>query len=297
MFCEGARVAGLGNRNSSLIKAQPERGSQLTMSPSSESDLPSFDTSEFRYTQPPHPSWTFGEPITATAQGQKWAEEEKAGWKTINATEDPKGIYALCISGIVPRPVAFVSTVAEDGVENLAPFSWFNQVSANPCVISVSCTSSPRQKDTANNIIATKGFTVNIISEPWIAQANSCSIDAPPGVSEWALSGLTQEPSVSVKPPRVKESAFALECELLQNVEIKNAAGAVAANLIIGTVKYIHVRNAVLNEKGVVDPAKLKPIARMGDITYIKVKDGFRIPRPSWAQDKEEVEKRINSSL
>ncbi|KAJ7931331.1 hypothetical protein B0H13DRAFT_2247720 [Mycena leptocephala] len=284
------------------------------MSTFSESELPSFDTSEFKYTQPPHPSWTFGEPITATEQGKKWAEEEKEGWKTINVSEeDPRQvcllpsfsiatnetrlIYALCTSGVVPRPVAFVSTIAENGSENLAPFSWFNQVSTNPCVISVSCTGTPRHKDTANNIKATKGFTVNIISEPYIAQANGCSIDAPPGVSEWALSGLTKEPSVSVKPARVKESAFAMECELLQNVEIKNAAGAVAANLILGTVKYIHVRKAVLNEKGVVDPAKLKAIGRMGDITFNSIKDGFRIPRPSWAQDKEEIEKKFNSSL
>ncbi|KAF7348615.1 Flavin-Reduct domain-containing protein [Mycena venus] len=264
----------------------------------SDSDLPSFNTSGFKYTQSPHPSWTYGEPVTATAQGQKWAEDGEEGWKSFNTSEeDPKVIYGLCTTGIVPRPVAFVSTVAEDGSENLAPFSWFNQVSTNPCVISVSCTTSPRHKDTAQNIKATKEFTVNIISEPWVAQASSTSIDAPPSISEWTFSGLTQEPSVSVKPARVKESAFALECELLQNVEIKNAAGALATNLILGTVKYIHVRKAVLNEKGVVDPAKLKAIGRMGDITFISVKDGFRVPRRSWAQDKEEIVRRFNSSL
>ncbi|KAF8217670.1 hypothetical protein K438DRAFT_1795427 [Mycena galopus ATCC 62051] len=261
-------------------------------------ELPSFDPSDFQLTQPPNPSWAYGEPITATEQGKKWAEEAEEGWKSINALEeDPRSLYGLCISGIVPRPVAFVSTIAEDGSKNLAPFSWFNQVSAKPCVISVSCTGSPRHKDTANNIIATKSFTVNIISEPWIAQANSCSIDAPPGVSEWTLSGLTEEPSVSVKPARVKESAFALECELLQNVEIKDTAGQVAANLILGTVKYIHVRKAVLNEKGVVDPAKLKPIGRLGDISYAVIRDSFRISRPSWAQDKEELEEKFKSSL
>ncbi|KAJ7484327.1 hypothetical protein FB451DRAFT_1232117 [Mycena latifolia] len=261
------------------------------MSTANESDLPSFDASDFKYTQPPNPSWTFGQPVTATEEGRKWAQEEGEGWKSFNATEeDPRMIYALCISGITPRPIAFVSTISENGSENLAPFSWFNQVSTNPPVISVSCTGTPRHKDTANNIKATKGFTVNIISEPWIAQANSCSIDAPPGVSEWALSGLTQEPSISVKPARVKESAFALECELLQNIEIKNAAGVVTANLILGSVKYIHVRRAVLNERGVVDPAKLKPIGRMGDTTYVKIGDGFRIPRPFWSQNEEEIQ-------
>ncbi|KAJ7034540.1 hypothetical protein C8F04DRAFT_1101316 [Mycena alexandri] len=262
------------------------------MSTSSDSDLPSFDTSEFKHTQPPQPSWTFGQPITSTEEGRKWAEQEKEGWKTLNiAEEDPRFIYSLCISGIVPRPVAFVSTIAENGDENLAPFSWFNQVSAFPLVISVSCLAIPRHKDTASNIKATKGFTVNIISEPWVAHANSCSIDAPPGVSEWALSGLTREPSIAVKPARVKESAFALECELLQVVDIKNDTGAITTNLILATVKYVHVRKAVLNEKGVIDPAKLKPIGRMGDITFMTVKDGFRIPRPVWADEKEIIEK------
>ncbi|KAJ7154609.1 hypothetical protein C8R46DRAFT_1005647 [Mycena filopes] len=261
------------------------------MSTSNNSELPAFDTSDFKYTEPPQPSWTFGSKITATEEGREWAEQEKEGWKTHNIAEaDPRFIYNLCSSGIAPRPVAFVSTIAENGDENLAPFSWFNQVSAYPPVISVSCLNLPRHKDTAANIKATKGFTVNIISEAWVAQANSCSIDAPPNVNEWTLSGLTREPSTSVKPARVKESAFTLECELLQVVEVNNAEGAVTTNLILGSIKYVHVRKAVLNEKGVIDPGKLKPIGRMGDTTFITVKDGFRIPRPVWAEEKEQVE-------
>lgn len=132
------------------------------------------------------------------------------------------------ISGIVPRPIAFVSTLSEDGIANLAPFrslfslfpvplmslnsassrsrnthSWFNQVSPNPALISISISAnsnpdgSPRPKDTVANIKATKEFTVNIISEPFIENANITSIDAPHGVDEWEISGLTKEPSVS----------------------------------------------------------------------------------------------------
>ncbi|KAJ7746478.1 hypothetical protein DFH07DRAFT_832690 [Mycena maculata] len=267
------------------------------MSTSNQSDLPPFDVFDLKYTQPPNPSFTFGEPLTATPEGQKWAEAEAEGWKTVDAAqEDPRLLYALCTSGIVPRPVAFVSTIAEDGTENIAPFSWFNQVSAHPPVISVAFAGSPRHKDSGNNIRATKGFTVNIISEPWIAQANAASIDAPPGVSEWDLSGLTREPSVFVKPARVKESAFSIECELLQNIEIKDASGVVTANLVLGTIKYIHVRKAVLNERGLVDPAKLKAVARMGDITYVKLGDGYRIPRPVWAEEEEKIQKALNLS-
>ncbi|KAJ7249433.1 hypothetical protein C8J57DRAFT_1723994 [Mycena rebaudengoi] len=248
------------------------------------STLPPFDPTNSKYTQPPNPSWTYGQAITATREGAEWAEQEKEGWKTIKASEeDPRRLYSLLTTAIVPRPVAFVSSISEDDTANLAPFSWFNQVSANPPVISISCTYTPRQKDTAANIKATKGFTVNIISTPWIEQANFCAVDAPPGVSEWDLSGLTKEPSTLVKAPRVKESAFTLECELLQTVEIKKPDGTMAATLILGAVKCIHVRKAVLNERGVVDPAKFKPIGRMGGTTYVRLGDAFDLARGSWS--------------
>lgn len=80
-------------------------------------------------------------------------------------------------------------------------------------------------------------------------------------------------------------------------MEIKNAAGAVTANLVLATIKYIHVRKAVLNERGVVDPAKLKPIGRMGDTTYATIGDGFRMPRPSWAKAEEEIQSSLSSAL
>ena len=107
-------------------------------------------------------------------------------------------IYQILISGIVPRPVAFVSSVSASGVANIAPFSWFNQVSPFPAVLSVSCNhSASGAKDTVRNIKETNQFTVNIISEPWIEQADACSIDAPKDVSEWDFSGLTKADCVS----------------------------------------------------------------------------------------------------
>jgi flavin reductase (DIM6/NTAB) family NADH-FMN oxidoreductase RutF len=93
-------------------------------------------------------------------------------------------------------------------------------VTHNPPVISVSVVNMGpgKPKDTARNIIATKGFTVNIISEPFVENANVCSVEAPEGLSEWPLSGLTKEPSIHVKPARVKESAFSMECEVRDDV-------------------------------------------------------------------------------
>lgn len=221
-------------------------------------------------------------------------EGEKAGWKTVDtAKEDPRKLYGLMLSGIVPRPVAFVSTISEDGATNLAPYSWFNQVSAFPPVISVSCTRSAdltRVKDTVRNVKSTKGFTVNIISEPWIAQANVCSVDAPEDFSEWPISGLTKAPSIHIKAPRVKESAFSMECELLQAIDIQDTeTSEVTTTLILGFVKYIHVRNDVLDERGNVDPGKLKPVARLGGTRYARINEGYNIKRHNWR----EVEKAI----
>ncbi|CAL1704538.1 unnamed protein product [Somion occarium] len=256
------------------------------------SDLPAFTESTFQYTQPPNPSFKFGQKVDATPEGKAWADGEKEGWKVIETDkEDPMKLYPLMISAITPRPVAFVSTISDTGVENLGLMSWFNMVTAYPALISISVAIvNNKVKDTTRNILATKEFTVNIISVPWIDNANACSIDAPADVSEWALSGLTKAPSVHVKPPRVKESAFSMECELFQTIDITHPeSGVKSTTLILGRVKYIHVRRDTLNERGNVDPDKLKPIGRLGDILYASLGGGFRIPRPSWAVEGENV--------
>jgi len=259
------------------------------------SDLPPFipNTTGFTYTEPPHPEWAYTQGIDATADGRAWAEGEKAGWKTVDtATEDPRKLYFTMISGIVPRPIAFVSTISEDGLGNLAPYSFFNMVSASPPVISFSCIRSKSQdKDSERNIKATKGYTVNIISEPWIHQANMCSIDSPPNVSEWSMSGLTKEPSDQVKAPRVKESAFSMECELLQTIDIIHPTTKVhTATLILGHVKLIHIRNDVIEPvRGAVDPGKLRPVTRMGGRLYGRVSEGYVLDRLVWKEDEEAI--------
>ncbi|TFK92174.1 hypothetical protein K466DRAFT_513988 [Polyporus arcularius HHB13444] len=246
-----------------------------------------------KHTESPNPSFVYGQKVSETEEGSRWVEGEKAGWKVVDpATEEPAKLYSLMISGIVPRPIAFVSSISEEGVENLAPFSWFNMVTHNPALISVSCSVSPAGplKDTAHNIKSTKNFTVNIISEPFVENANVTSIDAPANISEWPISGLTKEPSIHVKAHRVKESAFSMECELFHAHDIVNPnSGKHTTTLILGLVKAIHVRADVLNERGVVDFAKFKPVSRLGDISYARVGDAFRIPRPSWKIEGEKI--------
>ncbi|KAK7693435.1 hypothetical protein QCA50_003003 [Cerrena zonata] len=199
--------------------------------------------------------------------------------------------YKLMISAIIPRPIAFVSSISTAGVENLGLFSWFNMIHSNPPLVSVTIsTGAGKDKDTSANIQETKEFTVNIISVPFVDNANACSIDAPHDVSEWPISGLTKAPSVHVKPPRVKESAFSMECELFQATDLVHPeSGAKTGTLILGRVKYIHVRKDILTERGGVDPDKLQPITRLGDILYATLGGGFRIPRLPWAENAEKV--------
>ncbi|KAG6834278.1 hypothetical protein H0H93_010723 [Arthromyces matolae] len=255
----------------------------------------------FKITDAPNPSFTFGQKLDATAQGREWLEGEKEGWKTVDpATEEPVKLYGLLLSGIVPRPIAFVSTVSEDGVANIGPFSWFNQVSNEPPVLSIACNTwkDPiREKDTTKNIKATKCFTVNIVSEAWIAQSNFASVDAPENFTEWPAAGLTMEPSTHIKAPRVKESAFSMECELLQTVDVViPETGEVGTTLVLGLIKCIHVRKDVLDERGNVDPAKFKPVGRMGGTMYSTVNEGYHIPRPNWKADEAAIREVTNGA-
>ncbi|KAI6033668.1 hypothetical protein PISMIDRAFT_686686 [Pisolithus microcarpus 441] len=255
--------------------------------------LPPFDhDAHAKFTEPPNPSWTFAQKIENTESGRRWLEGEERGWKVINTDEeDTARLYPLMTSAIVPRPIAFVSSVSTTGVENLAPFSWFNMVTNNPPLVSFCCRNDPQVKDTPTNVRNGLGFTVNIISEPFVENANVASINAPPEFDEWTISGLTKAPSIHVKAPRVKESAFSMECELFQAIDITHpVSGQITTTMILAHIKYIHVRNDVLNERGVVDITKYKPIARLGDISYGRVGDVFRLARPVWDREKEKIE-------
>ncbi|TFK54278.1 hypothetical protein OE88DRAFT_1711170 [Heliocybe sulcata] len=249
---------------------------------------PPFDaTALFKYTESPNPEWKFGDGMTLNSpQAKQWKEDEKLGWRTWDMDETPKPArYQLLTSAIGPRPIAFVSSLSADGVPNLAPFSYFSMVAHDPPLISVSFSLAPgKPKDTRENIRLTKEFTVNIISEPWIEAANATAIDSPPEIDEWIVSGLTKEPSEVVKPPRVKESAVSLECELFHFQDICPPGSDLVTNtLVLGIIKKAHIRNAVLAEGGnSVDPEKLRPVARFGGQTYARLGDGFELPRPSW---------------
>jgi len=200
----------------------------------------------------------------------------------INPSEqDYRDIYKLMVGVIVPRPLAFVSTISADGVRNLAPFSFFTGISANPPVICFSPMvrgSDGSRKDTLRNIEAVKEFVVNVVSEEFAEQMNICSAEFPPEVDEFEASGLTPIPSDLVKPPRVKESHINMECRLVQIVEV--SAKPLGGSIVLGEVLRFHIDDALF-DKYKIDPDKLHPIGRMGGPTYTRTTDRFDMARPS----------------
>lgn len=193
---------------------------------------------------------------------------------------DPRNIYKLLVGAIVPRPIAFVSSLSADGIPNLAPFSFFTAISASPPVICFSPmvrSSDAARKDTLRNIEATREFVVNIVSEDFAEKMNICSGEYPPEVNEFEVSGLTPIPSDAVKPARVKESRIHMECRLVQVVHVSEKF--LGGSIVLGEVLRFHVADEIFNDFGI-DPDKLRPIGRMGGPTYTRTTDRFDLRRP-----------------
>lgn len=200
-------------------------------------------------------------------------------------TDSPADLYKLMIGMVVPRPIAFVSSLDSNGIRNLAPFSFFMACSADPPVICfvASHRSGPSPaKDTLTNILATREFVVNIVSEEFAEKMNLTAAEVAPEIDEFALSGLTAVASDLVKPPRVAESHAHMECRLRQTLPISNLAGA-TNTVIFGDVLRFHVDEEVLVTPGdgyKIDPDKLRAIGRMGGPTYARTRDHFDLIRP-----------------
>lgn len=196
------------------------------------------------------------------------------------ARESPQDIYKLMVGAIVPRPIAFVSSIDEGGILNLAPFSYFSAVCSKPPTV-LFCpavrTSSGGKKDTLKNILATQEFVINIVSEEIAAQMNQTAAEVGPEVDEFALSGLTPLASVSVRPPRVAESPVQMECRLREVITISDQPGG--ASIVIGNVLRFHVREDFVEDFRI-DPGKLRAVGRMGGPAYCRTQDRFDLERP-----------------
>jgi len=193
-------------------------------------------------------------------------------------------VYKLMIGSIVPRPIALVSTRSEDGILNLAPFSFFTGVSANPPVIcfcplrrGVPDPRSDPRKDTLRNIVRTREFVVNVVSEEIAEKMNLTAGEYPPEVDEFEIAGLTPVPSTVVTPPRVAESHVQMECVLYLAIEL--SALPLGGNLVLGEVVRFHIADHMVDNFRI-DPEKLRAVGRMGGNSYTRTRDRFDMLRP-----------------
>jgi flavin reductase (DIM6/NTAB) family NADH-FMN oxidoreductase RutF len=192
--------------------------------------------------------------------------------------------YKLLIGGIVPRPIAFVSTISVDGRLNLAPFSFFNGVGSNPMTV-LFCPANDGaggEKDTLRNCKpadegGTGQFVVNAAVERYAAEMSACAEPLAWGESEFELCGLTPAPSALVRPPRVAESPLCFECETAQVIRTNPGAPS-GGNIVIGRVVHVHVDDGVMEERLRIDPERLRAIGRMGGRTYARTRDRFDMP-------------------
>ncbi|HEY7390099.1 MAG TPA: flavin reductase family protein [Bryobacteraceae bacterium] len=193
------------------------------------------------------------------------------------AAQPPQNNYKLLIGSVVPRPIAFVSTVSPNGVRNLAPFSFFNAVCGNPPVVLFASGVRHPPKDTLANVRETGEFVVNIVTEEIAERMNLTSGEYPAAVDEFEVSKLTPVPSDLVKPPCVLESPVNMECKLLQIVEV--STNVLGGSLVIGEVIRFHIDPAITSNFRI-DAEKLRAIGRMGGNEYTRTRCRFEMIRP-----------------
>jgi flavin reductase (DIM6/NTAB) family NADH-FMN oxidoreductase RutF len=189
--------------------------------------------------------------------------------------------YRLMTAAITPRPIAWVTTQSAAGARNAAPYSFFNMMGSEPpiVVIGMGRRADGSHKDSTANILETREFVVNLVSETDAAAMNLTSIDAPSDIDEIALAGLTTAPSLAVAPPRIATAPVAMECRLYQAQEIGRAT------LIIGEVLRFHVRDEFYDPASRrLDTAAMQIVGRVhGAGGYVRATDLFELDRPNWA--------------
>jgi flavin reductase (DIM6/NTAB) family NADH-FMN oxidoreductase RutF len=189
--------------------------------------------------------------------------------------------YKLLIGSILPRPIAFVTTLSKEGILNAAPFSYFNIVTANPPMISISVQRvQGNPKDTSRNAMEAGEFVVHISDETYINAINQTSANLPPDESEVSLTGLTPIQSERIKVPGVTEANIRMECVLERAISLGGTDEMPACDLLIGRVVQFHIAEA-LYDQGHIDAQALKPISRLAGNDYAKLGEIFSLERPN----------------
>lgn len=194
-------------------------------------------------------------------------------------TNSERENYKLLIGSIIPRPIAFVTSVSKDGVLNGAPFSYFNIVTSNPPMISLAIQRAEgRQKDTARNILEAKEFVVHIVDEENVEKVNKTAASLPPDESEIVQAELTPAASLKISVPGVKEAKIRMECRLEHALEL-GGSDSPGCDFIIGKVVQFHIDEDIYYN-GKIDPSGLAAVSRLAGQDYAKIGEIFTIERP-----------------
>ena len=193
-------------------------------------------------------------------------------------------LHAFLLGAVAPRPICFASTVDENGVPNLSPFSFFNVFGSKPPILIFSPARRVRDntiKHTLENVYVTKEVVINVVSYHMVQQTSLASCEYPKGINEFEKSGFTALKSDMVKPFRVKESPVSLECKVIQVIETGQEGGA--GNLVMCEVLCMHIDDNVLDADGKIDPHKIDLVARMGGDYYCRASGSavFTVPKPN----------------
>ncbi|MBF03001.1 MAG: hypothetical protein CMP76_06860 [Flavobacterium sp.] len=192
---------------------------------------------------------------------------------------DPSVLYKLLTGTIIPRPIGWISTIDANGINNLAPFSYFNMVSSDPpCLLFSTRRENDTNKDTLNNVLQNGQFVVNLVTENVVEQMNLTSESVSAEIDEFQLANLTPIDSVSVLPKRVKESLVHFECEMIHHYFIDNATKG-GACVVIGKIITMHIDDSILMENNRINLETYTPIARLAGSNYGKLGEIFSIKR------------------
>ena len=200
---------------------------------------------------------------------------------------DHQQTYRLLIGSVVPRPIAWVSSISAAGAPNLAPFSFFTMVSHHPPMASLSVGErGKRPKDTTRNILETKGYVIHAVTEGWEEAMNESAANLAPGESEFEAAGLEAVPSDLVAAPRLKGAPVAMECRFERMIPFGSEW---VTHLVIGEVLRWHVREDLIIEedgKQYIDPARLRPVGRLGGPKYCRTREIFEMRAPYVTPDR-----------
>lgn len=194
-------------------------------------------------------------------------------------TLQASAIYKLLTGTIIPRPIGWISTIDKNGINNLAPFSYFNMIGDDPPHVMFSTRrDNNTNKDTLNNVLTNKQFVVNMVTENLVEQMNATAQVVPAEVDEFELVGLTPIASTKIKPNLVKESPIQFECEMVHHYFLENHKQG-GACIVIGKIVMMHIDESVLLDNYKVNMETYKPVARLAGSNYSKIGEVFSIKR------------------